>query len=58
MIPYKGLAVKPPKPGDVWRINIARQRLPTERTGHELITWAPLEKAFFEPENFGSLRFK
>ena len=58
MIPYKGLCVKPPKPGDVWRINIVRQRLPTKQSGHQLITWAPLEKSFFEIQNFGPLKFK
>jgi len=58
MIPYKGLGVAPPKPGDVWRLNLVRQRLPTKQSGHELITWAPLEKGFFEPEKFAPLTFK
>ena len=58
MIPYKGLGAKPPKPGDVWRLNVVRQRLPTKQSGHELITWAPLEKGFFELRNFAPLTFK
>ena len=58
MIPYKGLGVKAPKPGEVWRINVVRQRLPTKTSGHQLITWAPLEKGFFEIQNFGPLKFK
>ncbi|MBT3375174.1 MAG: hypothetical protein HN742_31620 [Lentisphaerae bacterium] len=58
MIPYEGMGVEPPKAGDVWRLNVVRQRLPTRQSGHELITWAPLEKGFFELENFAPLRFK
>jgi hypothetical protein len=57
-IPFKGLAVNPPKAGDVWRFNIVRQRLPGKDFGHELITWAPLESGFFELQNLGKLVFR
>jgi hypothetical protein len=55
-IPFKGLGVAP-KPGDKWHINICRHRPADGNTPEELNTWAPLEKGFNEPQNFGVLQF-
>jgi cellulose/xylan binding protein with CBM9 domain len=57
-IPFKGMGVKAPKAGDQWRINVVRQRQPGQGVRAELITWAPLEKSFFELRNLGSMTFK
>ncbi|PIY44093.1 MAG: hypothetical protein COZ05_09230 [Armatimonadetes bacterium CG_4_10_14_3_um_filter_59_10] len=57
-IPYEGLGVKPPKPGDVWGINVCRMRPPGGSSGEELITWAPMEHGFVEPENLAKLVFE
>jgi len=47
----------PPRPGDVWRININRYERPT-REGEDLSGWAPLERGSFHvPERFGYVRF-
>jgi hypothetical protein len=56
-IPFKGLGVGTPKPGETWGFNIARHRPGGGNVSEELITWAPLEKGFKEPEHFGTLRF-
>ena len=57
-IPFAGLGVDVPKPGDVWRLNVVRQRQPGVGVRQELITWAPLEKSFFELQNLGTVTFK
>jgi hypothetical protein len=64
-IPWKGLgkiagsANIPPKPGDVWRINVNRYE--RSRTGDkelELSGWAPNNlQSFHVPERFGYVRF-
>lgn len=54
-----GTANIPPKPGDVWRININRYERP--RTGEdniELSGWAPLDlRSYHVPERFGYVTF-
>ncbi|MFA6471228.1 MAG: carbohydrate-binding family 9-like protein [Candidatus Latescibacterota bacterium] len=64
-IPWEGLgkiagkANIPPKPGDVWRININRYE--RSRTGDddvELSGWAPLDlSSYHVPEKFGYVKF-
>jgi len=65
-IPWKGLgkiagtANIPPKPGDVWRININRYEQTREdgKLVPELSGWAPLDlNTFHLPERFGFVRF-
>ncbi len=52
-----GTANIPPKPGDVWRINVNRYERPT-REGEDLSGWAPLERrSYHVPERFGYVTF-
>jgi hypothetical protein len=58
-IPIKGLGVKPPKPGDSWRLSLCRGRPPGKKNpNNELIVWAPLKAGFKDLANFGTLVFK
>ena len=58
-IPFAGMGVTPPKPGDEWRISLCRGRPPGEDFNHELIVWAPLKSGGFNDlANFGTLRFR
>ena len=58
-IPFKGLDVAPPKPGDTWRLSLCRYRPPGKTFGTELIVWAPLQTGGFKDlANFGTLIFK
>ena len=59
VIPFKGLGVKPPKPGEQWRLSLCRHRPPGKDFNAELIVWAPLKKGGFNDlENFGTMIFK
>ena len=52
-----GSAQSPPRPGDVWRINVNRYERPT-REAENLSGWAPLSrKGYHEPERFGYVTF-
>ena len=52
-----GTANIPPKPGDVWRININRYERP-ERNKEDNYGWAPLERSSFHvPGKFAYLKF-
>jgi len=58
-IPFAGLGVKPPKPGDAWRLSLCRFRPPGKGFNTELIVWAPLKAGGFKDlANFGTLIFK
>ena len=58
-IPFAGLGVKPPKPGDTWRISLCRGRPPGKKNPtHELMVWAPLKHGFKDLENFGTITFR
>ena len=59
-IPFAGLGVKPPKPGDKWRLSLCRARPPRKNNPkHELIVWASLKQGGFKDlKNFGTLIFK
>lgn len=58
-IPYQGLGVKPPKPGDTWRLSLCRGRPGGKGFNSELMVWAPLhEGGFKDLKNFGTLIFK
>lgn len=47
----------PPRPGDVWRININRYERPAREKEH-LSGWAPLERrSYHVPERFGYVAF-
>ena len=52
-VPFKGLGVNPPKPGDVWRVNFCRQELPSR----ELTAFSFTGGGFGVPARFGVLRF-
>ena len=65
-LPWKGFgkiagaANIPPKPGDVWRLNINRYERPRggDDTEMELSGWAPLDlRSFHVPDRFGFVRF-
>jgi hypothetical protein len=56
-IPFKGLGVSAPKPGATWGFNICRHRPGGGDVAAELITWAPLEKGFNEPDHLGTMKF-
>ncbi len=62
-MPWKGFgkiagsANIPPKPGDVWRINVNRYERPT-RENEDLSGWAPLNRRSYNvPERFGYVTF-
>jgi hypothetical protein len=57
-IPYAKLNIPAPVKGTQWRFNICRYRPKGKGFEAELITWAPLEKRFNEPKNFGKVLFK
>jgi len=58
-IPFAGLSVDPPKPGDTWRLSLCRGRPAGRGFGDELIVWAPLQElGFRDLENFGTLLFR
>ena len=60
-IPFKGIGVEPPRPGDEWKISLCRYRPPGRGVNTELIVWAPLKSAGFsikDVANFGTLLFK
>jgi hypothetical protein len=57
-VPFAGLGVDAPKPGDTWQINFARSRPPGDTVGEELITWGPLEHGFNELNHFGTATFR
>jgi hypothetical protein len=58
-IPFTGLGVEPPKPGDQWRLSLCRYRPPGDDFGSELIVWAPLQRGGFKDlANFGTLVFE
>ncbi len=53
-VPYVGLGLKAPKPGDVWGFNVAWDR----QTPSPLIaSWAHVRNGLHEPAAFGDLRF-
>ncbi len=58
-IPFAGLGVDPPRPGDSWRLSLCRGRPAGRGFGDELIVWAPLqERGFRDLANFGTLLFR
>ena len=60
-IPFKGIGVKPPKPGDKWKLSLCRYRPQGKGVDTELIVWAPLKQAGFsirDVENFGTVVFE
>lgn len=59
-IPFAGLGVKPPRPGDTWRLSLCRGRPPGKNVpNHELIVWAPLKQGGFKDlASFGTLTFR
>ena len=57
-IPFRSLEVGTPKTGASWGFNVVRNRMAGAEVGPELITWAPLEHGFVEPENLGKLVFR
>lgn len=64
-LPWKGFgkvagsASIPPKPGDIWRININRYERPRDGSDNvELSGWSPLKlNSYHVPERFGYVRF-
>jgi hypothetical protein len=59
MIPFKGLGIDPPRPGDQWRISLCRFRPAGTDFNDEAIVWAPLHAdGFRDLKNFGTLVFK
>lgn len=58
-IPFAGLGVDAPAPGDRWRLSLCRGRPAGRDFGDELIVWAPLQEAGFRDlANFGTLLFR
>ena len=57
-IPFASLGVATPKPGDSWRLNLARHRPRGEKFNTELSTWGPLERSFKELSRFGTVTFR
>lgn len=55
-IPYASLGLQdPPKPGDVWALNLTRSRRST--SPEEDSAWSPTFGLFYRPERFGELIF-
>lgn len=58
-IPFAGLGVKPPQPGDSWRVSLCRGRAPGRKNPTmELLVWAPLKAGFKDLANFGTVTFR
>ena len=58
-IPFAGLGVKPPRPGDTWQVSLCRGRAPGRNNPTmELIVWAPLEHGFKDLAHFGKMTFR
>jgi hypothetical protein len=59
-IPFAGLGVAPPQPGDVWRANFYRIDRPAPPNHPEFSAWSPTGETpanFHVPSRFGSLVF-
>lgn len=54
-LPFASLGVPPPQPGEVWGFNLCCDR---QTPWRELLSWAPLQKGFHEPQRFGELVFE
>ncbi len=55
-IPYTSLGLKePPKPGDVWAVNLTRSR--RSKSPEEDSAWSPTFGLFHRPERFGEFIF-
>ncbi len=52
-IPYSDLEISPPAPGQCWRMNVCRSRLPKR----EATCWCPTSSGFHVPERFGVVAF-
>ncbi len=59
-IPFEGLGVNMPAPGDQWRLSLCRGRPPGRANPNfELIVWAPLQSGGFNDlANFGTMIFR
>ncbi|MGQ9523704.1 MAG: carbohydrate-binding family 9-like protein [Armatimonadota bacterium] len=59
-IPFSSLthwsAARPPRPGDVWRLQLGRAERPN-RGDTVWLCWAPMASTFHQPERFGRLVF-
>ncbi len=56
-IPYGVLNARPPADGDTWLGTICRNTFIITSGGDKFTTWAPLQNAFLEPENYGEIEF-
>ena len=57
-VPFAGLGVAAPKPGEVWGINFARERWAAlYKAIGECSTWSGLVGSFQQPKMFGEARF-
>ena len=59
-IPFATLGVKPPKAGDRWGLNIARQRVPDGKQNGRLeqTAWSVTYGSFHVPDRFGTVTFE
>jgi len=57
-VPFAGLGVAAPKPGEAWGINFGRERwAPLYKNVAELSTWSSLVGGFQQPKMFGEICF-
>lgn len=56
-IPFEGLGVRPPDPGDSWGLNVCRGSYSRMPGGEELSCWTRMRGNFHQPEGFGQAQF-
>ncbi len=54
-IPYGSLGLSRPQDGTVWGFNVGFDR---QTPYKEILSWAPVQKGFHDPANFGRLAFR
>ena len=59
-IPFATLGAKPPKAGDRWGLNVARQRVPDGKQNARLeqTAWSVTYGSFHVPSRFGTVTFQ
>jgi hypothetical protein len=56
-LPWVGIGVPPPRPGEVWGVNFVRYRQPPPT--QEILTWAPITgDSLLVPDKFGEIVFR
>ena len=58
VVPFEDLGIPAPRPGDVWRGNLTRERYAGKGGQRQLCTWSGGGQKFCTPENFAKIVFE